>query len=976
MNTPRQASLTSLVRRTHPVGVTLVLACWLLTAPLLAQEVVPKPPVPNRVITIGAQGQILEGQPEQTETEVVGVEGEEEGPNSGEPDDQAKVEQEKAGANLRALAAQLTAAKPVPVTSESLELSTLELELGRYEELIQRLDQSLQLVPPRQGQQLPVLEIALLRNLADAHTVVGGLARAEEIYQHLATHFDDLRARSRLARLLERRGERESSESIYYGLIRTYNERPRLNPGELVAVAEACRELGRNNPQLFQDALKALDQVIARAGSTGAGAKARIALTDLFVEKYDSPQARDALQPLITAEEPNAETLLAAARVERFDGRPTARDLALTALEINPNFIEALVFLASLENEAEDRVAAAEFTERALAVNPDSLEALTVKAGLEFLAEDSPAFEAVRDRVLALHPSYADFFVELSLIAMRNRLYPPAQAFAQQAVDLDEKSWRGWGELGLNQLRLGAIDEGRTSLEKAFGGDPFNVWNKNTLDLLDQLPGYKTVTTKHFEIVLHPEEAELLGPIVGDLAERSYTSLAARYAYEPETPIRLEVYPSHEDFSVRTVGLSGLGALGVSFGPVIAIDSPAARGIGDFNWGTTLWHEIAHTFTLGLSKGKIPRWLTEGLSVYEERQGPKGWTDDPSPDFLAAYTDGRLLGLRAMNDGFVRPSFPNQIGLSYFQASLVAEYIDKTWGFDRIVEMLKGYGDGKDTEQIVQAEFDLTLEQFDERFWAYLDERFALTLPTFRTTIIPIEPDSGQTGDDEDLSESPAAIHLPKAGSHEASGGLEQAANERTQDFRAQLAYGQELQKEKRWQEAREYLDKARDLFPEYAGPGSPYHSLAAIALELDEKQAATEALRQLVDLNEYDYEAHLQLADLYEELARPEDELEILGRSIFIYPYRPDVHERIGELALELGKLEQRVGALKATLSLRPSSRPRLLFELATTYRDLGSLADAKRSVLGALEVAPSYAQAQTLLLELIDADVIGGDS
>ena len=73
------------------------------------------------------------------------------------------------------------------------------------------------------------------------------------------------------------------------------------------------------------------------------------------------------------------------------------------------------------------------------------------------------------------------------------------------------------------------------------------------------------------------------------------------------------MFPKHDDFAVRNVGLPGMiGALGACFGRVVTLDSPRARPPGDFNWGATLWHELAHVITLQMSKNRVPRWLTEG----------------------------------------------------------------------------------------------------------------------------------------------------------------------------------------------------------------------------------------------------------------------------------------------------------------------------------------------------------------------------
>ena len=72
-------------------------------------------------------------------------------------------------------------------------------------------------------------------------------------------------------------------------------------------------------------------------------------------------------------------------------------------------------------------------------------------------------------------------------LAGTHRLYNDAAAFARKAVALDSLAWRGYALLGINALRRGAMDSGRVHLERAFAGDPYDVWTKNTLDLLDTL---------------------------------------------------------------------------------------------------------------------------------------------------------------------------------------------------------------------------------------------------------------------------------------------------------------------------------------------------------------------------------------------------------------------------------------------------------------------------------------------------------
>ena len=118
------------------------------------------------------------------------------------------------------------------------------------------------------------------------------------------------------------------------------------------------------------------------------------------------------------------------------------------------------------------------------------------------------------------------------------------------------------------------------------------------------------------------------------------------------------MFPRHDDFAVRTIGLPGMiGALGACFGRVVTHGLARRRGQpGEFNWGATLWHELAHVITLQLSNQRIPRWLTEGISVFEEKRARPEWGREMDIPFARAIESGETMKLRDLNAGFQNPA--------------------------------------------------------------------------------------------------------------------------------------------------------------------------------------------------------------------------------------------------------------------------------------------------------------------------------
>ncbi|MBE0594661.1 MAG: tetratricopeptide repeat protein, partial [Gemmatimonadales bacterium] len=646
---------------------------------------------------------------------------------------------------------------------------------------------------------------------------------------------DSLNARYNLARLWHATGRVDEARRGFDAFIDVYNGGRTLSSEELTAVAGAVRYLGATDWRLFRDALRAYDEAIA---ADPDNLEAQIAVGDLFLEKYQGSEALAAFEGVLERNPHHPDALLGLARQRRFAGSPEAMIFADSALETNPRHADALVFRAMLFVELEDYDRASEDVDRALAVNPRSIEAMTVRAGLQYLQGDRAGFDATRRRVLAANPASADFFATLAELSVRNRLYSEAVAFAREAVDVDSTSWRAYALLGINELRIGAMREGRASLERAFAGDPFDAWTKNTLDLLDTLRTYPETRSDRFTFAIDGKESELLGLYVGAVAEEAYGRFADRYGYRPQVPVRVEIYPDHQDFSVRTVGLTGFGALGVSFGPVVAMDSPSARNPGEFHWASTLWHEIAHTFHLGLSDHRVPRWFTEGLAVYEERRARPGWGDRIDPGFLLAFKDGRLHPVSELNNGFVRPAYPEQLLYSYYEASLVCDLIAQEHGPEALTAMLHEYRDGRSSDEVIRSVLGTEPLSFDRHFDEYVRTRFAGPLAAMR----PAGPVSG-------------------GGGHSRAD-LEARARRQPDDFVAQLAMGQLLLEDGQAAEAIPFLERAKRLFPEFAGPASPYLLLALAHRERGDLAAAAVELRALTALNAGHYRALLDLAE------------------------------------------------------------------------------------------------------------------
>src|SRR3954471_12087268 len=434
----------------------------------------------------------------------------------------------------------------------------------------------------------------------------------------------------------------------------------------------------------------------------------------LFLDKYNYPEAVKSVQQALAADPEWAPAHAGLARTLAEDDPPAAAAEATRALEIDPHLADAELLLAQLDLDNTRWDAARERLGRVLEFNPSHLDARAVAAAITYVRGNRQAFDAEVKQTLAINPTFGEIYRVAAELSARNYRFDEAVGLAREAVALDPANARAHAELGMHLMRTGDEAQARQSLERAFKIDPYDRVTFNLLALLDTLDKFVEIREGDIILKLDPAEAPVMREYAMPLAQEALKTLSAKYKFTPKGPILVEIFPKHDDFAVRTLGLPGMiGALGACFGRVVSLDSPHARPSNPFSWQATLWHEMTHVITLQMSNQRIPRWLTEGISEYEETQARPDWGREMEVPFALALERGKALKLADLNSGFPRP---DTIALAYFEASLLVDHIVRTYGNDKLQALVRSYGQGLEGNAAMEKRMGVTLPELQASF--------------------------------------------------------------------------------------------------------------------------------------------------------------------------------------------------------------------------------------------------------------------
>jgi tetratricopeptide (TPR) repeat protein len=685
-----------------------------------------------------------------------------------------------------------------------------------------------------------------------------------------------------------------------------------------------------------------------RAASSASGGDPAIdtAWGLLFLEKFNEAEAARSFQQVLKTDPQWAPAHVGLAGVLSDENPPAAAAAALRALEIDPGLDSAELVLAQLDLDNTRYDSARERLDRILKANPQHLDGRALLASIAYVKDDRAAWDAEVRKVLAIHAGFGEVYRAAADLTARNYRFEEAVALSRQAIALDPTSARAHGELGMHLLRTGDETEARKALERSFATDRFNRVTFNLLQMLDKLETFTVVQEDGLILKLPPDEAPVLREYAVPMAKEALKTLSAKYHFTPKGPILIEIFSLHDDFAVRNLGLPGMiGALGACFGRVVTMDSPKARPPGEFSWQATLWHELAHVVTLQMSKQRVPRWLTEGISVYEEGRARPEWGRDMEVAFAAALDKGKALPLKDLNAGFTSPE---TIALAYFQASVLVDHIVKTFGEEKLRALVTSYGEGLEADVAMTKTLGVTMDQLQGGFNKTVDERFG----QLRAALKP-------TPDLEKLAE----------GGIDALGA---AAAANPGSFPLQLAYGRALASGKD-RAAFAPLEKAAALVPVAIGDDSPHALMAQLAEDLGDDVRAVAEYQKLIAQDHTAVKPARRLAELAEKLGNADAAAVGYDRVVALDPYDPAAHTGLGRLVMKKNQPEIAVREFKAAMALQPTDRAAAHCDLGEALLAIGRAADAKREALAALELAPSYERAQDLLLKAIQSKATG---
>jgi tetratricopeptide (TPR) repeat protein len=612
------------------------------------------------------------------------------------------------------------------------------------------------------------------------------------------------------------------------------------------------------------------------------------------------------------------------------------------ALRQNTNHVSSYLLLAAHLIDAEEYGSASNALAKVLAVNPWQAEAWAYRAVLAHLNNDSAAEAEARATALKYWKTNPRVDHLIGLKLSQKYRFAEGSARQRQALQFDPKYLPAKNQLAQDLLRLGDEQEGWALALEVQESDAYNVEAYNLAALHDSLAKFQTLTNQDFILRMSPHEATIYGADVLQLLQRAKTNLCPKYGMELTQPTIVEVFPDQKDFGVRTFGMPGNpGYLGVCFGSVITANSPASQVGHPANWQAVLYHEFCHVVTLSLTHNKMPRWLSEGISVYEERQANPTWGQAMTPRYREMVLGKDFTPVSELSAAFLTPKSEHHLQFAYYESSLVVEFLVTRFGLESLQKILHDLGEGVEIHQAIAAH-TAPMETIEKDFAAFARDRAEKLAPDLDLT----KPSASEFTRNE-----PDWMAI------------------RSDNFYVLTRHAKKLLSQKKWEEAKIPLEHLLKLYPANTDTENAYVLLAQAHRHLGETNEERAVLSQLAALDADELDTYLRLMELGSAAQDWPAVAENATRFLAVNPLLAAPYRYLARASEALGHTMEAIHAYRTLLLLDPPDPAEAHFRLARLLYQTGD-PGAKRHVLQALEEAPRFRDAHRLLLQMTETN------
>ena len=659
-----------------------------------------------------------------------------------------------------------------------------------------------------------------------------------------------------------------------------------LNAVDIVALGEAAVLLGAD-PKLvldnFYSPIKKSDPNLREV---------YLAIGNLALQKHDYALAGKSFQEGLQKFSKDPELLHGLAEALAPSDRKEMLRALEKVFEENENHLPARILVVEHLVDAEEYESAEEELAKIEEVNPNHPEMWAYRGVIAHLDNDLEGEEKARAAGLKFWTNnpVVDHIIGRKL--SQKYRFAEGAPYQRRALEFDPTYLPAKIQLAQDLLRLGRDEEGWRLAEQVAKADAYDVSAYNLVTLHDTMSKYSVITNEHFILRMAPREADIYGQAALELLEKAREQLTKKYGLELTQPVAVEIFPEQKDFAVRTFGMpGGEGYLGVCFGNVITANSPATHNM---NWQSVLWHEFCHVVTLNMTRNRMPRWLSEGISVYEERRADLRWGEKINPQYRQFIVEDKMKPIADLSSAFMAPPSGLHLQFAYYQSSLVVEFLIERFGLEKLQAVLRDLGEGTPINDALVAH-TAPMKELEKDFKAFA-ESVAENMGPENVWEKPPRDENG------DIENAWATLH--------------------PENFWVINEKAELLLMENKTDEATPLLEKSIKTFPGQSGAGSAYAQLAQIYRDKKEVEKERHILNQWSRLDGEVTEALLRLieldlaADDYKSAIRHATQL------LEINPLHPLPHRAQAESMEHSGEDEGAIKAFQTVLKLNPADR------------------------------------------------------